>query len=60
MGTRREITKQYARDYGKESKNGKGVILDELVAVTGWSRANARRALSTGYGILKWPHLEGF
>ncbi len=47
MGTRREITKQYARDYGKESKNGKGVILDELVAVTGWSRANARRALST-------------
>jgi transposase InsO family protein len=46
MATRREITKKYAADYAKSSKNGKGVVLDELVAVTGWSRANARRALS--------------
>lgn len=28
-------------------EKGKGQILDDLVAVTGWSRANARRALST-------------
>ncbi len=47
MATRREITKKYATDYAKSSKNAKGLILDELVAVTGWSRANARRALST-------------
>jgi transposase InsO family protein len=47
MATRREITKKYAADYAKSSKNGKGLVLDELVAVTGWSRANARRALST-------------
>jgi IS30 family transposase len=47
MATRREITKKYAAGYAKSSKNAKGLILDELVAVTGWSRANARRALST-------------
>ncbi len=37
MGTRREITKQYARDYAKGAKKAKGAVLDELVAVTGWS-----------------------
>lgn len=47
MATRRDITKKYAADYVKSSKTAKGVILDELVTVTGWSRANARRALST-------------
>lgn len=47
LGTRRDITKKYATDYAKSSKTAKGVILDELVTVTGWSRANARRALST-------------
>ena len=47
MATRREITKKYAAEYAKSSKNAKGLILDELVAITGWSRANARRALST-------------
>lgn len=47
MATRREITKKYAADYAKSSKHAKGLVLDELVAVTGWSRANARRALST-------------
>lgn len=47
MATRREITKKYASDYAKSSKKAKGLVLDELVAVTGWSRANARRALST-------------
>ncbi|MDI3208049.1 hypothetical protein QK290_05845 [Pseudarthrobacter sp. AL07] len=47
MAKRREITKKYATDYAKSSKSVKGLILDELVGVTGWSRANARRALST-------------
>ena len=35
IGTRREITKKYARDYTKEAKKAKDVILDELVAVHG-------------------------
>lgn len=47
MATRREITKKYAADYAKASKSAKGLTLDELVAVTGWPRANARRALAT-------------
>ena len=45
MATRHEITKKYAREYGRASKKDKGRVLDELVAVTGWSRANARRAI---------------
>jgi hypothetical protein len=35
LGTRRDITKKYATDYAKSSKTAKGLILDELVAVTG-------------------------
>ena len=46
MATRHEITKKYAREYGRASKKDKGRVLDELVAVTGWSRANARRAIT--------------
>jgi hypothetical protein len=44
MATCREITKKYAADYAKSSKSAKGLILDELVAISEWSRANARRA----------------
>ncbi len=47
MATHREITKKYAADYARSSKNAKVLVLDELVAVTGWSRRNDRRALST-------------
>ena len=46
MGARREITKKHAAEYSKASKKVKGVMLDQLVATTGWSRANARRALT--------------
>ena len=46
MATRHEITKKYAREYARASKKDKGRMLDELVAVTGWSRANARRAIT--------------
>lgn len=45
MGTRHEITKRYANEYRGALKKEKGRLLDELVAVTGWSRANARRAI---------------
>ncbi len=46
MTTRREITKKYAREYAIASKKARGRMLDELVAATGWSRANARRQVS--------------
>jgi hypothetical protein len=46
MGARREITKKYAREYASASKKAKGRLLDELVATTGWSRANARRQVA--------------
>lgn len=47
MSARREITKKHAAEYAAAPKKAKGVMLDQLVATTGWSRANARRALRT-------------
>jgi hypothetical protein len=41
MATRHEITKRYARKYAAAAKKERGRILDELVRVSGWSRANA-------------------
>lgn len=46
MSSRGEITRKYARGYAAASKTDKGRLLDEVVAVTGWSRDNARRRLS--------------
>ncbi len=46
MAARQEITKKYAKEYAGAGKAGKGRLLDELTAVTGWSRANARRAIA--------------
>jgi Fic family protein len=46
MSARREITKKHAAEYRQASKKAKGVMLDQLVATTGWSRATARRALT--------------
>lgn len=46
MATRVEITARYARAYAKASKKERGGLLDEVVAVTGWSRDNARRRLA--------------
>lgn len=46
MGTRAEITGKYATAYTKASKGDKGRMLDEVCAVTGWSRVGARRPLT--------------
>ena len=46
MGSRAEITTKFAKAYAKASKKDKGRLLDEVVAVTGWSRDNARRRLT--------------
>lgn len=45
MAERRAVTKQMARRYRSASKREKGRMLDELCALTGWTRRHARRAL---------------
>ena len=45
MVSRAEITTRYARAYVKASKKDRGLILDQVMSVTGWSRDNARRRL---------------
>lgn len=46
MTSRAEITSRYAKAYKAASKKDRGRLLDEVVAVTGWSRDNARRRLT--------------
>jgi hypothetical protein len=46
MKARAEITTRYAKAYRAASKKERGRLLDEVVAVTGWSRDNARRRLA--------------
>lgn len=45
MGTRRAVTNKLAIQYKKGSRADKGVILDNLVALTGWNRGHARSRL---------------
>ena len=47
MTSRAEITTRYARSFKAADKRTKGRILDEVVSVTGWSRDNARRRLTS-------------
>lgn len=47
MTSRAEITTKYAKAFVKASKKNKGQILDQVVEVTGWSRDNARRRLTS-------------
>jgi hypothetical protein len=46
MASRAEVTTRYARAYVRASNKDKGLILDQVVSVTGWSRDNARRRLA--------------
>ncbi len=46
MSQRKAVTKAVAARYRRASKAGKGLILDELCATTGWHRNHARKALS--------------
>src|SRR6478672_9480051 len=47
MRSRAEMTMRYARSFKAADKRSKGRILDEVVSVTGWSRDNARRRLTS-------------
>lgn len=46
MGARGEIMKKYATDYRKVAKKDRSQILDQVCAVTGWLRDNARQRLA--------------
>lgn len=46
MAERSAVTKQMARRYERATKTQKGLMLDELCALTGWTRRHARRALA--------------
>jgi len=46
MRSRAEVTTRFAKAYAKAGKADKGRILDQVVAVTSWSRDNARRRLT--------------
>ena len=51
MGTRREITAAVVDRYRSAGRADKGLILDELCAVTGWHRKHAVRALAIHVAI---------
>nr|WP_225751988.1 hypothetical protein [Pseudoclavibacter sp. Marseille-Q3772] len=45
MQARFVVTKKYAAAYESASKKQKGIILAQVVAVTGWNRDHARQQL---------------
>ncbi len=53
MVERKAVTKETVARYRRASKKGKGLILDELCALTGWNRDHARRALRQATGPAK-------
>lgn len=53
MAERRSVTKAMMKRYAAASKAQKSPILDELCALTGWSRRHARRALTHGHAEVR-------
>jgi len=45
MSSRADVTTKYAKAYAGASKKDNGLVLDQVVAVTGWSRDDASRRL---------------
>jgi hypothetical protein len=48
MATRKELVRETAARYERASRSGKGQILDEFVAITGYHRKHALRLLGRG------------
>jgi transposase InsO family protein len=46
MAQRKAVTKEMARNYERATRTGKTLMLDQLCALTGWTRRHARRALA--------------
>lgn len=46
MSQRKAVSKAVATRYARADKAAKGVMLDELCAITGWHRSHARKALA--------------
>lgn len=46
MRAKHEITRKFAKQYAAAEKHAKSRLLDEVCAITGWSRDNARRQLN--------------
>lgn len=56
MAERKAVTKEMARRYARAAKAEKARMLDELCALTGWTRRHARRALQqVGSGAPERP-----
>lgn len=49
--TKKEVCRNFAREYHSANKKRKGEILHHLCAVLGWSRDNARRQVKRAYCI---------
>lgn len=47
MRSKAEVTTRYAKACVNGRKKDKGRVLDEVVSVTGWSRDNSRRRLTS-------------
>ena len=59
MAEKKAITREMRHRYKKASKTGKAAMLDELVALTGWTRSYASRALRREPKRRRGPETRG-
>jgi len=59
MTEKKSITREMRRRYKRAAKTEKAVMLDELSALTGWSRSYASRALRREPSKREGPETRG-